>query len=40
MSKVTAGVLLCMIALIILHRHQPVVGLVLFVIGFLLMNKK
>jgi hypothetical protein len=40
MNKVTIGLLLCMVALIMLNRNQPAVGLVLFVIGFLLMNKK
>lgn len=40
MNKVTAGLLLCMAALIMLHQHNIAIGLVLFVIGFLLMNKK
>lgn len=38
--KVISGLLLCMSGLILLHRHQPLLGLPLFLAGFLLMNKK
>ncbi|WP_268753162.1 hypothetical protein [Desulfopila aestuarii] len=39
-NKVTIGLLLCMAGLIFLSRNQTLLGLPLFLLGFLLMNKK
>lgn len=40
MNSTTAGVLLAMTALILIHQHQPFIGVPLFVLGILVMNRK
>lgn len=38
MNKKTIGLLLCLSALILLHRNNAVIGLPAFVIGIIMMN--
>jgi len=41
MSKVIIGLLLAILSLILLHNHQPLLGLPMFIVGiFLMMHKK
>ncbi len=40
MNRKTAGLLLAMTALLILHANQPFLGLPLFIAGIYLMMKK
>ncbi|MDX9894474.1 hypothetical protein [Desulfofustis limnaeus] len=40
MNRVVIGTLLCLTALILLHRNQWLIGLACFVSGFLLMNRR
>ncbi len=39
MSKVTLGVLLCLSSLILLHRHHAALGIIIFIVGIILMNR-
>jgi len=40
MNKVTLGVLLCLLALILLNHNRPIIGIIAFVLGIVLMNSK
>ncbi len=39
-NKIIIGTLLCMAGLLLMHNHQTLLGLAMFLLGFLLMNKK
>ena len=40
MNRVTLGVLLCLAALILLHNNHAIPGLVAFIAGIILMNRR
>jgi len=38
MNKVTLGVLICLSALILLHKNHAIIGIPVFIAGIILMN--
>ena len=38
MNKVTLGVLFCLSSLVLLHRHDAALGIIVFIVGIILMN--
>ena len=39
-QRITIGLICCMAGLLLLHRHQLVLGLPLFLLGFFLTSRK
>lgn len=39
MNRVSFGVLLCLSALILLNMNQPLIGIPVFIVGIIVMNK-
>ena len=40
MNMVTLGVLLCLSSLILLNTTHPAIGIIIFVVGIILMNRR